>query len=103
MSILPPSDLLTLRDNITAMDALKSATGNPSQKLSSGQEPVSGEQGKGSVGEPFDQGNAEGERRFFLSLFFFFPFLVFLWLKGWLEEKNGGGRGLSAIELNCVD
>ena len=63
MSILPPTDLLTLRDHpvtpITEMDALKTAT--TSQKLSSGQEPVSGEQGKGSVEEPFDQGNAEGE------------------------------------------
>lgn len=101
MSILPPADLLTLRDNITAMDALKSATGNPSQKLSSGQEPVSGEQGKGSVGEPFDQGNAEGEGGFFSLSFFFISFPRLSLLEGLVGREEGGG--LSATELNCVD
>lgn len=44
------------------MDSLKSATGlstDPSWK--SGEEPVSGEKGQGTVDEPYDQGNAEGE------------------------------------------
>ncbi|KAL9076946.1 MAG: hypothetical protein Q9161_000579 [Pseudevernia consocians] len=67
MSILPPQDLLTLRhtdlvSNIeTKMDSMKSATGlstDPSQK--SGEEPLSGEKGQGTVDEPYDQGNAEG-------------------------------------------
>ncbi|MCJ1453178.1 hypothetical protein MMC28_003524 [Mycoblastus sanguinarius] len=45
------------------MDTLKSATGlstttTPSQQ--SGEEPLSGETGKGTIEEPYDQGNAEG-------------------------------------------
>ena len=68
MPILPPRDLLTLRHtSLTTtiqdkMDALKSATntGTDPSRLS-GEEPLSGEQGKGTVNEPFDQGNAEGE------------------------------------------
>ena len=68
MSILPPQDLLSLRhtdlvSNIeNKMDSMKSATGlstDPSQK--SGEEPLSGQKGEGTVGEPYDQGNAEGE------------------------------------------
>ena len=73
MPILPPRDLLTLRHtSLTTnlqdkMDALKSATNTGSSTTStdpsrlSGEEPLSGEQGKGTVNEPFDQGNAEGE------------------------------------------
>ena len=73
MPILPPRDLLTLRHtSLTTtiqdkMDALKSATNTRSSTTStdpsrlSGEEPLSGEQGKGTVNEPFDQGNAEGE------------------------------------------
>ena len=47
----------------TSMDALKQAFNNtdPSPSQTSGQEPVSGDQGKGTASEPFDQGNAEGE------------------------------------------
>ena len=41
------------------MDALKSATGL-TNKLQSGEEPVSGKQGKGTASQPYDQGNAEG-------------------------------------------
>ncbi len=44
------------------MDSMKSATGlstDPSQK--SGEEPLSGQKGEGTVEEPYDQGNAEGE------------------------------------------
>ena len=68
MSILPPQNLLTLRhsDVVTniedKMDSLKSATGlstDPAQK--SGEEPLSGQKGQGTVEEPYDQGNAEGE------------------------------------------
>lgn len=74
MPILPPRDLLTLRHtSLTTnlqdkMDALKSATNTGSSTTTStdpsrlsGEEPLSGEQGKGTVNEPFDQGNAEGE------------------------------------------
>lgn len=42
------------------MDTLKSATGLGDPKQQSGEEPLSGEQGKGTVGEPYDQGNSEG-------------------------------------------
>ena len=79
MPILPPQNLLTLRHvSLTTnlqdkMDALKSATntGTASTKTPdqtarlAGEEPLSGEQGKGNASEPFDQGNAEGE--FFFS------------------------------------
>ncbi|KAL9133419.1 MAG: hypothetical protein Q9175_005396, partial [Cornicularia normoerica] len=67
MSILPPQDLLALRhSDIVAdiedkMDSMKSATGlstDPSRK--SGEEPLSGQKGQGTVNEPYDQGNAEG-------------------------------------------
>ena len=94
MSILPPQDLLTLRhtdlvSNIeTKMDSMKSATGlstDPSQK--SGEEPLSGEKGQGTVDEPYDQGNAEGE----------FVFRAVWWIgleladcadwDGWLRRK----------------
>ena len=34
-----------------------------------GQEPLSGEQGKGTVKEPFDQGNAAGKSMLFLKSF----------------------------------
>lgn len=69
MSILPPQGLLSLRhadivNNIEdKMDNIKSATGlstdDPSQK--SGEEPLAGQKGRGTVEEPYDQGNAEGE------------------------------------------
>lgn len=42
------------------MDPQRSAT-EMGNKLQSGQEPLSGEQGKGTAEQPFDQGNAEGE------------------------------------------
>ncbi|KAM0801241.1 hypothetical protein BDR22DRAFT_888555 [Usnea florida] len=48
------------------MDNSKTATGlNAESKdtdlaLQSGEEPISGEQGRGTVDEPFDAGNAEG-------------------------------------------
>lgn len=76
MSILPPQDLLTLRhsDPVTniesQMDSLKAAAGlgaadsssaSSAQKAASGEEPLSGEKGRGTVEEPYDQGNAEGE------------------------------------------
>lgn len=78
MSILPPQNLLTLRhaDIYTnledKMDSIKSATGlstgtdDSSQSSKSGQEPVSGEKGKGTLEEPYDLGNQEGE---FVCLF----------------------------------
>lgn len=69
MSILPPQDLLTLRDSDIVtnigdqMDSMKSATGlssNTDASRKSGEEPVSGLKGEGTVEEPYDQGNAEG-------------------------------------------
>ncbi len=88
MSILPPSDLLTLRHDANLvtniedkMDDMKAAaglststttTGTSSSDSQSGQEPLSGEQGKGTVGEPFDAGNQAGELSglgFFISFF----------------------------------
>ncbi|CAF9907846.1 hypothetical protein IMSHALPRED_006513 [Imshaugia aleurites] len=63
MSILPPQSLLALRHSDPVaniedkMDSLKSATGL-SQK--SGEEPLSGQKGQGTAGDPYDQGNAEG-------------------------------------------
>ena len=42
------------------MDPKRSAT-EMGNKLQSGEEPLSGEQGKGTAEQPFDQGNAEGE------------------------------------------
>ena len=49
----------TVPINEAIMDLTKTATelGN---KLQSGEEPVSGETGQGTAGEPYDQGNAEG-------------------------------------------
>ena len=41
------------------MDASKTAA-SVGNKLQSGEEPVSGKIGKGTAGEPYDQGNAEG-------------------------------------------
>ncbi|KAI7384342.1 hypothetical protein KC332_g15978 [Hortaea werneckii] len=41
------------------MDAVKNAIGL-GQKTQEGQEPVSGQQGSGAAGEPFDAGNKEG-------------------------------------------
>ncbi|KAL9639398.1 MAG: hypothetical protein Q9164_000939 [Protoblastenia rupestris] len=41
------------------MDASKTAA-SVGNKLQSGEEPVSGETGKGTAGKPYDQGNAEG-------------------------------------------
>ena len=41
------------------MDPLKSAA-EVDRKLQSGEEPISGEQGKGTPSEPYDQGNVEG-------------------------------------------
>ncbi|KAI6798956.1 hypothetical protein KC364_g15977, partial [Hortaea werneckii] len=40
------------------MDAVKNAIGL-GQKTQEGQEPVSGQQGSGAAGEPFDAGNKE--------------------------------------------
>ncbi|CAF9939334.1 MAG: hypothetical protein ALECFALPRED_008072 [Alectoria fallacina] len=70
MSILPPQDLITLRqtDVVTnledRMDSLKAATGlgggGAHQKEAGGEEPVAGQKGPGTVEEPYDQGNAEG-------------------------------------------
>ena len=42
------------------MDPMKSAT-EMGNKLQSGEEPVSGEMGKGTAEQRYDQGNAEGE------------------------------------------
>ncbi|KAL6721768.1 hypothetical protein ACLMJK_000873 [Lecanora helva] len=46
------------------MDALKTATntsvGKTTPSQQSGEEPISGEKGAGTVNEPFDQGNAAG-------------------------------------------
>lgn len=91
MSILPPRDLLSLRraDVVTnledKMDGFKSATGlsnsstdDSSQndsfqksKSQSGEEPLSGVKGQGTVEEPYDAGNQEGELRVrFDGLFF---------------------------------
>ena len=45
------------------MEELKKASADLNQKteaLKSGKEPVSGEQGKGTASDPFDQGNSEG-------------------------------------------
>jgi len=43
------------------MDALKNADiGKTTASQQSGTEPLSGEKGAGTVGEPFDQGNAAG-------------------------------------------
>ncbi|KAL9101380.1 MAG: hypothetical protein Q9163_003361 [Psora crenata] len=41
------------------MDTTKAATGL-SNKLQSGDEPLSGETGKGTASDPYDQGNSEG-------------------------------------------
>lgn len=41
------------------MDAVKNVVGL-GQKTQEGQEPVSGQQGAGTAGEPFDAGNKEG-------------------------------------------
>lgn len=49
---------------------------------------MSGEQGKGSAGEPFDQGNAEGEVLTFFCCFFLDFFFFFI-----LEGPEGGGGG----------
>lgn len=83
MSILPPQDLITLRqtDVVTnledRMDSLKAATGlgggGAHQKEAGGEEPVAGQKGPGTVEEPYDQGNAEGEF-FFFSFFFLIAF-----------------------------
>ena len=60
------------------MDSLKAATGGLSggaqqqQQQQSGEEPLAGQKGPGTVEEPFDQGNAEGEFFFFFFFFFFF-------------------------------
>ncbi|KAL2048261.1 hypothetical protein N7G274_000172 [Stereocaulon virgatum] len=45
------------------MDALKNATniGTTTTSQQSGEEPVSGEKGAGSINEPYDQGNQEGK------------------------------------------
>ncbi|CAD6591234.1 MAG: hypothetical protein ASARMPRED_005273 [Alectoria sarmentosa] len=71
MSILPPQDLITLRHTDVVskledrMDSLKAATGlsggaQQQQQQQSGEEPLAGQKGPGTVEEPFDQGNAEG-------------------------------------------
>ena len=92
MTILPPSDLHNLRSSdLTTniqdqMDASKAATGlNANSSAStdtdlsrqSGEEPLSGEKGRGTAEEPFDAGNAEGE----LGFTFFFHFFIFV--LGW--------------------
>lgn len=45
------------------MDTVKSTTGLGDPKAQSGEEPLSGKQGKGTAGEPYDQGNSEGRPR----------------------------------------
>ena len=92
MTILPPADIHSLRSSdITTgtniqdqMDALKKSTGlnaNSSADTDltrqSGEEPLSGEKGRGTAEEPFDAGNAEGE-----LVFGFFALTLFLGLLG---------------------
>ncbi|KAK3166827.1 hypothetical protein OEA41_009952 [Lepraria neglecta] len=45
------------------MDALKNATnvGTTTTSQQSGEEPVSGDKGQGTISEPYDQGNQEGK------------------------------------------
>ena len=68
------------------MDDSKSATGlNADSKdtdlaRQSGEEPLSGQQGRGTVDEPFDAGNAEGELAFTFRLRL--PFAV--WCVRWI-------------------
>ena len=52
------------------MEAVKSGLGITSKNSQEGTEPVSGETGKGTSTEPYDQGNATGElfREFFLTI-----------------------------------
>jgi len=42
------------------MDTVKSGIVNAGAAQQSGEEPLSGVTGKGTAGEPYDQGNAEG-------------------------------------------
>ena len=53
------------------MEAVKSGLGITSKNSQEGTEPVSGETGKGTSTEPYDQGNATGElfRELFLDHF----------------------------------
>ena len=44
------------------MEAVKSGLGLTSKNSQEGTEPLSGEMGKGTGTEPYDQGNASGER-----------------------------------------
>ena len=53
----------------------------PTETEKSGTEPISGEMGEGTAGEPFDQGNVQGKHRFSLKSFGFWyhatSFLMF--------------------------
>ena len=84
MTILPPRAIHSLRSSdLTTniqdqMDTLKQATGlnaNSSTDTDlarqSGEEPLSGEKGRGTAEEPFDAGNAEGELIFTFVLILF--------------------------------
>lgn len=108
MSILPPQDILTLRNedlvsNIEGkMDGLKPTTSSSGSSSSgvgadlsrkSGEEPLSGVKGQGTVEEPFDQGNAAGE-------FFFFSRSFFV-MGGWLVLGKGGGEGFYGACGSC--
>lgn len=43
------------------MEAIKNAVGLGSSQVQSGQEPVSGETGRGTISDPYDAGNATGK------------------------------------------
>lgn len=43
------------------MNTLKKVVGGGSKKEEAGQEPVSGAQGQGTVGQPYDAGNQHGK------------------------------------------
>ena len=43
------------------MEAIKNAIGSGSSQVQSGQEPISGQTGRGTASEPYDAGNATGK------------------------------------------
>jgi len=51
------------RSKHCVMESIKNAIGLGSGQVQSGQEPVSGETGSGTVSEPYDAGNATGKSR----------------------------------------
>ena len=72
------------------MDSLKAATGlsggaQQQQQQQSGEEPLAGQKGPGTVEEPFDQGNAEGE--YFFFFFFFFSVCVCAFYEGGFKKR----------------